>query len=151
MAMVKRVKLDLSIGIRHRPNFCTKYTIWNSMDLIPCLKAVTHLFGSNIANRSRKSLNELRAIDIFIIDIITFSLRFLLALVIIHVMHYIISTNKSNRVRGYPLLITVILYHFEMDFSGEQVECVDNGDIISGSTLSRDGFEYNKKRKNSCQ
>lgn len=65
-------------------------------------------------------------------------------------MHDIVSTNKKDHVE-YPLLITDILCDFEVDFSREQVERIDNGDIIGRSSLSRTGIEYDEKEKNSYQ
>lgn len=58
-----------------------------------------------------------------------------------------IFTNKSGRGLGYPLLITEIVCHFEVDLSGEQVEHTNNGDIISGFTSSQAGFKYDEKEK----
>lgn len=72
------------VGINNRPNFQNSRTIWNSNDLTPKSKAVSILIGTNIASRSKKSLNELSVINIYIMDKMLLIAPFSLASVIIH-------------------------------------------------------------------
>lgn len=106
------------------------------------MKAVSILISTNFALRLKKSLNELRVIDIYIMDKMLSIALFSLAYVIIHYMRDTVTTKKANRIFGYPLLLTDIFCHFSVNLSSEQGENTNASDIVSGLTISRSGFGY---------
>lgn len=118
------------IGIRLQPNTRHSRNIWNSNDLSPRMRAVSGLLGGNLVSQSWKSLNKLRVIDIYLMDRFLSASPINLACIIMYCMRDTVSTNKSERVLSFLLLLTNILCHFSIDLKGEQQEHINGSDII---------------------
>ncbi|KAI5657889.1 hypothetical protein M9H77_26682 [Catharanthus roseus] len=111
----------------------------NANDLSPRMRAFSGLIDKNLVPRSHKSINELRIMDIYLLEKILSSSPVNLPCIIIHSIRDLVHT-KRKRVFSYPSLLTDIFWHFEIDFSGEET----SSNIINGHTISRSGFEYNE-------
>ncbi|KAI5676439.1 hypothetical protein M9H77_07389 [Catharanthus roseus] len=102
---------------------------------------------SNLVPRSRKSINELRFIDIYLMEKLFFASPVNLPCIIIHCMRDVVSTNRKHRVFSFSLLPMDIFRHFEIDFSGKEQVITTSSNIINGDTVCRSSFEYNKTER----
>ncbi|KAI5681376.1 hypothetical protein M9H77_02603 [Catharanthus roseus] len=140
-------EVSLRVGIHPLPNTGHSRTIRNANDLSPRMQVISDLIDTNLVPRSCKSLNELRIINIYLLDKLLSSFPVNLLCIIIHFMQDMVSTNRKNRIFSYPLLLTDIFRHFEIDFSGKEQVTTTSSDIINSDTFSRSSFEYNEIEK----
>ncbi|KAI5657881.1 hypothetical protein M9H77_26674 [Catharanthus roseus] len=133
----KHSEASLRVGIHYRPNIRHSRTIWNTNDLSPRIRSVSCLIRTKLVLRSRKILNKLRVIDIYLMDKLLSASPVNLPCIIIHCMPDTVSTNMAHRVFSFPLLMDIFL-HFNEEEEGEEAkgsdkECDDSNSSIQHS------------------
>ncbi|KAI5648418.1 hypothetical protein M9H77_34423 [Catharanthus roseus] len=118
----KYSEVSLRVGIHPQPNSGHSRTIRNANDLSARMRTVSNLVGANVVLRPRKSLNELRIIDIYLSDKLLSPSLVNLSCIIIHCMWDTVSTNRKNRVFSFPLLLTDVFQYYEDKDDEEESE-----------------------------
>ncbi|KAI5677891.1 hypothetical protein M9H77_08841 [Catharanthus roseus] len=106
----------LRVGIHPWPNTRYSSTTRNANDLSPRMRATSDLIGTNLIPRSRKSLNELRIMDIYLLDKLLSSSPINFPCITVHSIREMVSTKRKQHFFSYPLLLTDIFCHFGIDF-----------------------------------
>ncbi|KAI5663682.1 hypothetical protein M9H77_23005 [Catharanthus roseus] len=127
----KHSEASHTIGIHPRPNTRHSKMISNANDLSPRMRAISSLIDINLIPRSHKSVTELRATNIYLMDKLLSASLVNLPCIIIHCMKDTISTNRKHRVFSFPLLLTIysgilrLIFHVRKEDEGEEDEGSD--------------------------
>ncbi|KAI5662503.1 hypothetical protein M9H77_21826 [Catharanthus roseus] len=98
-------------------------------------KVTSILIGINILPRSPNQTNDLRMIDIYIMNKMKSPSPFSLSSLLILFLCDIACSSMPNKVIGFPLLLSSIFQYFHVDFSSELQETTSVSDVIKESTI----------------
>ncbi|KAI5681465.1 hypothetical protein M9H77_02693 [Catharanthus roseus] len=91
--------------------------IFKSNGLEGTWKVSSLLIHTNIAPQSPNQTNDLRLINVHIMDKMRSRSPFSLSFVLILFLHDVGCSPMHDRVTGFPLLLSRIFHHFHVDFS----------------------------------